>query len=51
MSDEAHIDFGRCKVVILAGGFGTRLAERTDEMPKPMVEVAGRPMLWHVLKI
>ena len=44
-------DFGDCKVVILAGGFGTRLAEHTDELPKPMVEVGGRPMLWHILKI
>jgi glucose-1-phosphate cytidylyltransferase len=39
------------KVVILAGGFGTRLAERTDEMPKPMVEVGGMPILWHIMKI
>jgi glucose-1-phosphate cytidylyltransferase len=38
-------------VIILAGGFGTRLAERTDELPKPMVEVGDRPMLWHILKI
>lgn len=38
-------------VVILAGGFGTRLAERTDELPKPMVEIGGRPILWHILKI
>ncbi|MCP3905649.1 MAG: glucose-1-phosphate cytidylyltransferase [Planctomycetes bacterium] len=39
------------KVVILAGGFGTRLAEQTDEIPKPMVEIGGRPILWHILKI
>lgn len=38
------------RVVILAGGFGTRLAERTDAMPKPMVEIGGRPILWHLLK-
>ncbi len=38
-------------VVILAGGFGTRLAERTDEIPKPMVEIGGWPILWHILKI
>jgi glucose-1-phosphate cytidylyltransferase len=43
--------FGPCKVVILAGGFGTRLAEQTDELPKPMVQVGGKPMLWHILKI
>jgi len=38
------------KVVILAGGFGTRLAEETDVIPKPMVEVGGRPILWHIMK-
>ena len=38
------------KVVILAGGFGTRLAEETELKPKPMVEVGGRPMLWHIMK-
>ncbi len=43
--------FGPLKVVILAGGFGTRLAEHTDEIPKPMVEIGGRPILWHILKI
>lgn len=38
------------KVVILAGGLGTRLAEHTDVIPKPMVEIGGRPMLWHIMK-
>jgi glucose-1-phosphate cytidylyltransferase len=38
------------KVVILAGGFGTRLAEETEVRPKPMVEIGGRPILWHILK-
>jgi glucose-1-phosphate cytidylyltransferase len=38
------------KVVILAGGLGTRLAEETEIKPKPMVEVGGRPILWHILK-
>lgn len=39
------------KVVILAGGFGTRLAEETDARPKPLVEIGGKPILWHVMKI
>ena len=39
------------KVVILAGGLGTRLREETDYRPKPMVEIGGKPILWHILKI
>lgn len=39
------------KTVILAGGFGTRLAEETSLRPKPMVEIGGRPILWHVMCI
>jgi len=39
------------KVVILAGGKGTRLAEETDIRPKPMIEIGGRPLLWHIMKI
>ncbi len=39
------------KVVILAGGFGTRLSEETELKPKPMVEIGGRPILWHIMKI
>ena len=39
------------KVVILAGGYGTRLAEETTVVPKPMVEIGGRPMLWHIMKM
>ena len=38
------------KVAILAGGFGSRLAEETELKPKPMVEIGGRPILWHILK-
>jgi glucose-1-phosphate cytidylyltransferase len=38
------------RVVILAGGLGTRLAEETTIRPKPMVEIGGRPMLWHIMK-
>lgn len=39
------------KAVILAGGLGTRLSEETSVRPKPMVEIGGRPILWHILKI
>jgi glucose-1-phosphate cytidylyltransferase len=38
------------KVVILAGGLGTRLAEETEVRPKPMAEIGGRPILWHIMK-
>lgn len=37
------------KTIILAGGFGTRLSEYTDIMPKPMVEIGGQPILWHIM--
>jgi glucose-1-phosphate cytidylyltransferase len=39
------------KVVLLAGGLGTRLSEETELRPKPMVEIGGRPILWHIMKI
>ena len=39
------------KAVILAGGLGTRLSEETDVKPKPMVEIGGKPILWHIMKI
>ena len=39
------------KVVILAGGLGTRLSEETDAKPKPMVSIGGKPILWHIMKI
>lgn len=39
------------KVIILAGGFGTRLSEETIAKPKPMVEIGGKPILWHIMKI
>jgi glucose-1-phosphate cytidylyltransferase len=38
------------KVVILAGGFGTRISEETEHKPKPMVEIGGKPILWHIMK-
>ena len=39
------------KAVILAGGLGTRLSEETEHKPKPMVEIGGKPILWHIMKI
>ena len=38
------------KVLLLAGGFGTRLSEETDIRPKPMIEIGGKPILWHIMK-
>ena len=38
------------KTVILCGGLGTRLSEETHLKPKPMVEIGGKPMLWHIMK-
>jgi len=39
------------KAIILAGGLGTRISEETSDKPKPMVEIAGKPMLWHIMSI
>lgn len=39
------------KVVILAGGYGTRISEETELKPKPMIEIGGKPILWHIMKI
>jgi glucose-1-phosphate cytidylyltransferase len=39
------------KVLILAGGYGTRLSEETDIKPKPMIEIGGKPILWHIMKM
>ena len=39
------------KVVLLAGGYGTRISEETDLKPKPMVQIGGKPILWHIMKI
>lgn len=39
------------KVLLLAGGFGTRLSEETDIRPKPMAEIGGKPIIWHIMKI
>ena len=37
------------KVIILAGGFGTRLSEYTEKIPKPMVKIGSKPILWHIM--
>ena len=39
------------KAIILAGGLGTRISEETADKPKPMVEIAGKPILWHIMNI
>ena len=39
------------KAVILAGGLGTRISEETSLKPKPMIEIGGKPILWHIMKI
>ena len=39
------------KVILLAGGFGTRLSEYTENIPKPMIEIGGKPMLWHIMSL
>jgi len=39
------------KVIILCGGKGTRLKEYTEDIPKPLVEIGGKPILWHIMKI
>ncbi len=39
------------KVVLLAGGFGTRISEESDLKPKPMIEIGGKPILWHIMKL
>src|SRR5215216_5675244 len=47
---ETPQDGHAMKTVILAGGLGTRLAEETEARPKPMVEIGGRPILWHIMR-
>lgn len=41
---------GKVKVVILAGGFGTRISEESHLRPKPMIEIGDKPILWHIMK-
>lgn len=50
MSPNSKKGSGNMKAVILAGGLGTRLAEETSIKPKPMVEIGGKPILWHIMK-
>ena len=47
MIDEYKKDIS---LVVLAGGLGTRISEETNIKPKPMVEIGGKPILWHILK-
>jgi glucose-1-phosphate cytidylyltransferase len=42
---------GRPPVAILCGGRGTRLREHSQELPKPLVEIGGRPIVWHVIRL
>ena len=44
-------NFPKIKTIILCGGIGTRLKEETEFKPKPMVEIGGKPILWHIMKI
>ena len=53
-TDNCKLDWNTrigMKAVILAGGLGTRISEETQTKPKPMIEIGGRPILWHILKI
>lgn len=49
--DKSRRDYKNMKVVILAGGFGTRVSEESHLRPKPMIEIDGNPILWHIMKI
>lgn len=48
---DAHFPAQKVKAVILAGGLGTRLSEETHLKPKPMIEIGGMPLIWHIMKI
>ena len=39
------------KIVILAGGYGTRISEETKKKPKPLIEIGNKPIIWHIMKI
>ena len=49
MAEKVNIRDMSC--VILAGGYGTRLSEETSSVPKPLVEIGGKPILWHIMKL
>jgi glucose-1-phosphate cytidylyltransferase len=49
--EKVHSEQKPMKVVVLAGGLGTRISEETSVRPKPMIEIGGRPILWHIMKI
>jgi glucose-1-phosphate cytidylyltransferase len=51
MKQDENLKEQHCKVVILCGGFGTRLKEQTEFIPKPMVRVGENPIIWHIMKI
>lgn len=51
MTDTAPPDPADVPVVILCGGFGTRIREASERLPKPLIEVGGRPILWHIMKM
>ena len=51
MKANGEVGGNRMKAVILAGGFGTRISEESHLRPKPMVEIGGKPILWHIMTI
>lgn len=50
-SSERRTELGELPVVILCGGYGTRLREVTERIPKPLVDIGGKPILWHIMKL
>lgn len=48
---QKETTYDKMKAVIFAGGLGTRFSEKTQYMPKPMIEIGGKPILWHIMKI
>ena len=50
LNSEIHLEEKAMKVVLLAGGFGTRISEQSHLKPKPMIEIGEKPILWHIMK-